>query len=148
MTRGSSTIESLHHVCTLLAKEPLTALQVAAQLGTIVRDEGGRLQIVVRPADGVFREAHVIRRADGDEPNSIDLWLTDPRALTVAKLRAALGDYVEPPPVHYDSPVEIAFTPQPTAGHITCTIIAQVEPGPSGTAGGTVPRVTVRRDHR
>ena len=129
-------LDSLRAVSRVVCAGELPATEMAKRLGTIEKDYGGGLQVVVRPADPRLRSAEVTRRAGSETAASVHLELVEPA--TVAALRAAFGEYEEGPLLHYDSPIEIGFS---EGG---CMLIARVTPGPNGVAEGTIARLTIR----
>jgi hypothetical protein len=134
-------------VARILCVHPLTVTDAAKQIGTVVRDYGGNLQIVVRPSEAAFSQADVVRRPGTEEPNSVDLVPAEADALPVATLKAAFGAYHKLPQIHYDSPTKIGFGEIDRAGPtLSCTLYAQVKPGAHGIDDGTVAQLTILRD--
>jgi hypothetical protein len=113
-------IDFIRHACTTLTADGLTATDVATRLGSIEKDYGGALQIVVRPSDARFTRAEVMRAQGGQGPHSIEL--VPGEKLGVETLRATFGDYKEGIPEGPNAATELIF---PT-GSRGCTVIAQL----------------------
>jgi len=138
---------TIQRIAKLLCTEPLTATEVANAVGTIAEDYGGNLQIVVRPGDAAFTEAHVTREYGTQVPSSVRLTLADPKAMTVAELRSTFGEYSQPPRLHYDSATAIVFDEIYRASpSLSCALIAEVVPGAHGVDDGTIATLSLRRD--
>lgn len=132
---------TLKSACELLSRKTLTVSEAVAGVGTLERDLGGRLQVIVRPHDPAFSKAQVTRLPEGDTPAGIDFELAAPGALTVAALGVEFGAYKEPPRIHPDSPYKVIFKAGPG-----CSVVAVVQRGAKGVEDGVVPRLTLRRD--
>ncbi|MCC6997709.1 MAG: hypothetical protein IT370_24035 [Deltaproteobacteria bacterium] len=132
---------TLKSACELLSRKTLTVSEAVAGVGTLERDLGGRLQVIVKPHDPAFAKAQVTRLPEGDTPAGIDFEVATPGALTVAALGVEFGAYKEPPRIHPDSPYKVIFKAGPG-----CSVVAVVQRGAKGVADGVVPRLTLRRD--
>jgi hypothetical protein len=130
-------IDFIRHACTTLAADGLTAADVATRLGSIERDYGGALQIVVRPSDARFTRAEVMRAQGGQGPHSIEL--VPGEKLAVETLRASFGDYKEGILEGPNAPTELIFTTM-KSGSRACTVIAQL------ADDGNVKKLMLRRD--
>ncbi len=116
--------DTLAKLCGVLAEGKIPASRLAAALGSVIDDGGGRMPLAVRPHDPAYRQALVVRRWPGDGISQVDLTPAD-GAVDLAALAAELG-----PPAGGDGP--------PTFHHGGCVVSAGVGDG------GAITLVTVR----
>jgi hypothetical protein len=146
-TREAPMIDTLQSICRSLSRHPLTAAEIAAEIGATTEDKGAGMQIVVRPADSAFDEAQVVRAAGGDEPAHVELAVNPAGALTVADLVEAFGAYTSLPRAGRKSPERLLFQVDHADMPRTCAVIAALRPG-EAPPSAAIDSVTLRRDIR
>jgi hypothetical protein len=131
------TVEALRSVAGLLAVDPLSADNVAEELGSEESRSAG--DIHVAPFHAAFAEATVVREAGGEAPAHATLALAEPTS--VDELAEAFG---RPSLVGAEEkvPAQAVFALPVGEEPYRVTLIANVG------AGGLVRRVTLRRDPR
>lgn len=142
----SDAIATVRALCDTLAAAEVSVEGVAASLGTIIEDQGGKLGVIVRPADQQFAEAMIVRAHEDGTPAHVRLTVADPGGLPTAALVAAFGPYDTPPKKRPGAASSIIFYDERPGRPYSCAIIAEVAPGQDGVADGAARAITVRRD--
>jgi hypothetical protein len=145
---SNEAVATLRGLCDLLSGADVSVEQVAAKLGEMVEDQGGNLGVAVRPNDAQFTEAMIVRTHDSGAPAHVRLRLVRPDTLSAATLMGAFGSYGTPPKKRPGPTQSMVFSVEQPEQPYTCTLIAEVLPGPAGVEDGSVQAVTVRRDKR
>ena len=122
-------IESVQAVCALLAKSPLTVQEVAADLGTLIEDQGGSLPLIVRPRDPSYSTAMVTRQFGTQRAAGVVLRVADTAELSVHSLSAEFGAYTLLPGHWDDLAPSIKFYLGEPAEIGSSSIIATLTPG-------------------
>ena len=99
-------IDELLDLARLLSQDPLTMEQVSARIGPVIDDGGRDRAWELRPTDPRWRTARVARDRDTGAPFLVEL--APSGNLTVAALRARLGDYQQLRS-HEDLPRQVVF---------------------------------------
>jgi hypothetical protein len=145
---SNEAIATLRGLCDVLAGPDASVERVAASLGEIIEDQGGKLGVAVRPNAPQFTEAMIVRTHDDGSPAHVRLSLAQPATLSAATLMAAFGSYRTPPKMRPGPTQSMVFSVDSPEQPYTCTLIGEVLPGPDGVESGTVQTLTVRRDKR
>jgi hypothetical protein len=143
---NADAIATIRALCDTLSSADVSVEGVAASLGEIVEDQGGKLGVIVRPSDPQFAEATIVRAQDSGAPAHVRLSLADPQGLSTSALVEAFGSYTMSPKKRPGPARNIVFYDERPGRPITCAIIAELSPGPAGVDGGAAQSVTVRRD--
>lgn len=122
-------IESIQEICVLLAKSPLTVQEVAANLGTLIEDQGGNLPLIVRPGDGSFVQGMVTRQYGTQRPATVILTVSETAELKVSTLSAIFGEYTLLRRDWEDKAPSIKFYLGEPAEIGSTSIIAKLMPG-------------------
>lgn len=138
--------ETIQQLCQVLARIPLTAIEVATSLGEILEDEGPDGDIIVQPAEPAIKAAVVVREIDSEEPDFVELEMAKKGRIRLSALREAFGPYSELPPLHEDSPAKVAFYVKSPETSVTCAIVADVTAKGRNLEKGKIVTVMIRRD--
>jgi hypothetical protein len=103
---GQAMIDELLDLGRLLSQDPLTMEQVIARIGPVIDDGGLDRAWELRPNDPRWRSARIARDRDTGVPFLLEL--APAGVLTVAALRARLGDY-QRLRSHEDLPRQVMF---------------------------------------
>jgi len=138
-------IESIQEICALLTNSSLTVQDVAANLGTLVEDQGGNLPLIIRPRDASFVQGMVTRQFGTQRPAGVILTVTETAELRVKALRATFGEYTLLPREWEDKAPSIKFYLGEPAQIGSSSIIARLMPGEwENIDDGTVSELTLQ----
>jgi hypothetical protein len=137
-TKEVPMVPAIERVARLVCRDPLPAGRLATDLGSVLEDLGGNLQIRVRPNDGAFSSAEVTREFGTGETAGVRVVLARPVALN--ELQKAFGAPREGPRLHPEDPVEVVFPAiARSSPHLAAALVAEVR-------DGRVFAATIRRD--
>jgi hypothetical protein len=137
-------IDELLDLGRLLSQHPLTMTQVIARVGPVIQDGGRDGTSELRPTDPRWRSARLANDRDTGAPYLLEL--APAGALTVAALRARVGDY-QRLSSHDDMPRQIVFHLPDTGQPYRVALIASLADG-HAIDGATVIELGLRRDPR
>jgi hypothetical protein len=143
---NAGAIATIRALCDTLSAANVSVEGVAASLGEVIEDQGGKLGVIVRPSDPQFAEAMIVRSQGDGAPAHVRLRLADPKALSTAALVEAFGSYTTAPKKRPGPGRNIVFYDEQPGRPSTCAIIAEVSPGADGIESGAARSITVRRD--
>jgi hypothetical protein len=141
---GRAMIDELLDLGRLLSQEPLTMEQVIARVGPVTDDGGRDRAWELRPKDPRWRSARVARDRDTGAPFLVEL--APAQVLTLAALRARLGDY-QMLRGHEDLPRQVMFRLPDADLPYRAALIASLADSDT-IDGANVVLVGVRRDPR
>ncbi len=138
-------IESIQEICVLLANSSLTVQDIAANLGTLIEDQGGNLPLIVRPRDASFVQGMVTRQFGTQRPANIILTISETAELRVSALAAIFGKYTLLRRQWDDEAPSVKFFLGEPAQIGSSSIIARLMPGEwENIDDGTVSELTLQ----
>ena len=138
-------IALLHHLCRLLARDDLTVEDVVRAVGSVVRDPGVPMPMILQPSVPGVRAASLGRYPETGLPYLLVLEFERSAQPTVAELAAAFGRYQR---TYSDRgmPIPLLFEPVADASAWTVALIADLPSGTGALDAAKAERVALRRD--